>query len=76
MNFEDEPALAVAIQVIHSKLLGHGSQPKSIVIKNERGEMLGFNPAYCVSHRISDVTDWIPTWVLPAEGAPAPPRES
>lgn len=63
-------------QVIRSHLLSSGKNRHAIILWNGRGEELGFNPEYYVSHRISDAEDWIPTWVLPAEGAPAPPREA
>jgi hypothetical protein len=77
MDFEDAAALETAISVMNSKLMSQGkTQPRSIAFHNERLEILGFNPEYYVSHRISDVAGWQSPWILPSQGAPAPPREA
>ena len=34
---------------------------RSIVLENDRGESMGFNPEYYVSHRVSSVDQWIAT---------------
>ena len=76
IDFQDEQSLAVALSVIASKLLIQYTHPPiSIAVENERGESLGLNPLYYVSHRISNVEDWRPTWLLPADGSP-PSRHS
>jgi hypothetical protein len=76
MDFEDAQAFEAARIELASKLSNMTGKPLVMMLKNEKGEELAVNLEYYVSHRVSDVADWIPTWVLPAEGAPAPPRES
>lgn len=75
IDFEDEKAYQFARIIIGSQLMVKGSKQLSVGFDNERGEQLAFNPAYYVSHRISDVLDWHPTWLLPADGSPPPRRE-
>jgi len=75
IDFEDAAAFATSVKHL-TEFLTANHHVKAIVLANDRGEYLGFNPEYYLSHRISDVDEWAPTFVLPAEGAPAPPRES
>jgi hypothetical protein len=74
VDFEDEAVFNAARGALRDGL-ALTKAARSIILLNERGEELGFNPKYYVSHRASAVDDWRPTWVLPTEGASAPPRE-
>jgi hypothetical protein len=76
IDFETEAAFKKSSDQLTELLSRPWPSLKSIILSNDHGEDLGFNPEYYVSHRASNVDEWIPTWVLPAEGAPAPPRES
>lgn len=75
MDFESQAAADVAIRELLSKLSNLTRSPLVAFFQNEKGEHLAVNLEYYVSHRVSDVDEWIPTWLLPAEGASIPPRE-
>lgn len=76
LDFEDENALKRARERLRMELQAPQLK-QALIIENERGQELGFNPHHYSSHRIDDATDeWRPTWVLPETGIPPPPRES
>ena len=79
LDFHNETSLAQAKQNLARSLRVTSSQiERTVIIVNEDDEHLGFNPDYYVSHRIADVEAWtVPRWEsLPADGNPAPERES
>ena len=78
IDFEDESKFNLARQVLHMRVatVHDRKQREIITLDNERGEELLLDLDYFVSSRISDATDWRPTWLLPAEGKEPPDRES
>lgn len=58
-----------------TELLNDTNSGRTIILINEDAEELGFNPEFYHSHRATNVDTWRETWLLPAEGASAPPRE-
>jgi hypothetical protein len=75
IDFRGREAYISAMRRMTDALTGEVT-PKSAILINEEGEELGFNPEFYVSHRTSNVEEWRPTWLLPAQGVSAPPRES
>jgi len=76
LDFDDERALqnqkAHLVSELRIKELD-----TTIVLENEAGQHIGFNPEYYVSHRVDDVKDWEPPdWALPERGEKAPERET
>jgi hypothetical protein len=70
LDFEDQRAFDAALAAITGKLSMYGPLPNCLVMQNEKGEQVGFNPEYYVSHRVGDIDDWQSTkWLLPQEGA-------
>lgn len=59
-----------------TELLNDANPGRTIILINEDGEELGFNPEFYHSHRAANVDTWRETWLLPAEGAPPPHREN
>ncbi|MGB8203787.1 MAG: hypothetical protein WCE83_03850 [Candidatus Baltobacteraceae bacterium] len=66
IDFEGQPECELALRTIGLHL-ARQSEFRSIRLDNEKGDQLGFTPEYYVSHRVSDVDEWHPTWVLPAD---------
>lgn len=76
LDFEDEAALKLARAEMRLRFRDK-DLPHAIIIENERGQELGFNPHHYSSHRIDDVSDdFRSTWVLPETGIPPPKREN
>ena len=77
LDFQGEVDFVQAIEGLHHALRrGKSASGLSIILTNERMEILGFNPEFYVSHRVSDATDWQAPWLLPAQGAAPPSRET
>jgi hypothetical protein len=74
LDFESDEAFTTALATIKSQLFFTNRVPVTLV--NEKGDQLGFNAAYYVNHRISEVEEWRAAWFLAVEGAPPPTRES
>lgn len=76
LDFEDEQTFHAAEGVLMNELSfrkGTG-QRHALILRNERDEVLGFDPGYFVSFRISNADEWRPTWLLPANGSPPLPE--
>jgi hypothetical protein len=72
IDFKDGDRYVRAMRSVTDALSG---ETKTAILINEDGEELGFNPAYYVSHRCTNVDTWRETWLLPAKGEDAPDRE-
>lgn len=78
IDFADAGALDVAIRTLRQGLRNPLDQ--AVILDNEVGEQMGFNPHLYASHRVRDVDGWedvdfkFPP--LPPDGTPPPERES
>lgn len=75
LDFKDEVVFELAMKMLKAGLRNPLEQ--SVILTNETGQVLGFNPHHYAYHFVDNVEDWPPSkWTeLPADGAPPPPRE-
>ena len=76
LDFESEAVYQAALVEIASKLGNLTPTSRLVaVLKNDKGEQIGIDLQYYVSHRIADADRWQPPWWLPERGTPPPLRE-
>jgi hypothetical protein len=77
LDFEDENVFQRERASLNSELRRSANTKFPVIsIANEKGEERGFNPAYYVSHRISEVEAWEnPPWLHRSGDEAAPNAE-
>jgi hypothetical protein len=74
LDFSGDKALRIALKTLAKGLKNPLEQ--SVILENDKGEFLGFNPHHYSHHRVLNVEDtWRPPF-LTGFGKPAPQRES
>jgi hypothetical protein len=75
LEFKEEPAFELAMTTLAAGLINPLEQ--SVILTNELGQVLGFNPHHYAYHFVDNAEDWPPTkWSeLPPDGASPPTRE-
>jgi len=76
LDFADKTALDTALRSLGKGLTNPLEQ--SVILANESGDQVGFNPHLYAYHRVDNVDGWEDAdWTqLPVDGASAPDREN